>query len=65
MSNKTPEMDDFQKQFAKILGWSGNDDECRTCNKKVNTQTDFKDKLSLKEYSISGMCQECQDKIFG
>ena len=24
----------------------------------------FKDKLSEKEYRISGLCQECQDKIF-
>lgn len=24
----------------------------------------WKDKLSEKEYTISGMCQSCQDKIF-
>jgi len=26
--------------------------------------TPFRDNLSLKEYRISGLCQECQDKIF-
>jgi len=26
--------------------------------------TEFVDQLSRKEYSISGLCQECQDKIF-
>jgi len=26
--------------------------------------TPFRDNLSLKEYGISGLCQECQDKIF-
>ena len=26
---------------------------------------DFRDSLSKKEYTISGMCQECQDSIFG
>ena len=26
--------------------------------------TDFKDALSRKEFSISGLCQKCQDKIF-
>lgn len=25
----------------------------------------FRNKQSSKEYSISGLCQECQDKIFG
>lgn len=25
----------------------------------------FKDTLSLKEYRISGLCQKCQDHIFG
>lgn len=27
--------------------------------------TEFKDALSAKEYTISGLCQRCQDKIFG
>lgn len=25
----------------------------------------FRDSLSAREYKISGLCQECQDKIFG
>lgn len=25
----------------------------------------FRDELSAKEYYISGMCQRCQDKVFG
>jgi hypothetical protein len=35
---------------------------CVTCGKPV---TDFKDDLSSREYCISGMCQDCQDKTFG
>ena len=35
---------------------------CMTCS---GDATDFKDDLSRKEYSISGMCQACQDSIFG
>jgi len=35
---------------------------CMTCS---GDATDFKDDLSRKEYSISGMCQTCQDNIFG
>ena len=25
----------------------------------------FRDELSAKEFTISGLCQKCQDKIFG
>ena len=35
---------------------------CTWCGEKV---TGFKDEISLKEYNISGFCQECQDKTFG
>ena len=34
---------------------------CPTCGKPI---TLFRDALSLKEYHISGMCQECQDSVF-
>jgi hypothetical protein len=29
------------------------------------TLDEFRDEMSAKEYSISGMCQTCQDKTFG
>lgn len=34
---------------------------CIFCSKTVNEE-DFKDKLSKREYEISGFCQACQDK---
>lgn len=37
--------------------------KCPFCNKNIN-ENDFKDKLSRKEYEISGICQECQDDFF-
>ena len=27
--------------------------------------TEFEDEVSRKEYSISGLCQKCQNKVFG
>lgn len=30
-----------------------------------NEATSFRDALSAREFKISGMCQECQDKTFG
>jgi len=37
---------------------------CVCCDNKI-AETPFKDALSKKEYSISGMCQDCQDSVFG
>ena len=38
--------------------------QCVTCPNDINDM-DFRDELSVKEYGISGMCQECQDSVFG
>lgn len=35
---------------------------CRACHKPV---TGFKDRESAREYKITGLCQNCQDVIFG
>lgn len=32
------------------------------CGKPIG---EFRDELSRKEYTISGMCQSCQDELFG
>ena len=37
---------------------------CPACRKPIK-EGDFRDALSRKEYSISGLCQECQDSVFG
>ena len=35
------------------------------CVKCGEFKPEFRDELSLKEYRISGLCQGCQDGIFG
>ncbi|MEM3192824.1 MAG: hypothetical protein QW292_12240 [Candidatus Parvarchaeota archaeon] len=35
---------------------------CRFCGKSI---TKFRDEASEREYRLSGLCQECQDKMFG
>ena len=37
---------------------------CPFCKKSVSVR-DFRDIQSIKEFKISGLCQECQDEIFG
>lgn len=36
--------------------------KCILCGEDAGT---FRDKISEKEYGISGMCQSCQDDVFG
>ena len=36
---------------------------CPVCNNSVNLN-EFKDELSFKEFTMSGMCQACQDNFF-
>jgi hypothetical protein len=36
-------------------------DKCVVCK---GPATEFKDEISRKEFSISGLCQICQDKVF-
>ena len=38
-------------------------DSCATCGNKVS-QDDFVNDISRREYTISLMCQTCQDKVF-
>lgn len=37
---------------------------CTMCKKEIKEE-DFIDELSKKEYTISGLCQKCQDEFFG
>ena len=39
--------------------------QCVKCGFPHNLRSDFRDALSHKEYGISGLCQGCQDSIFG
>jgi hypothetical protein len=34
---------------------------CVECKTEIET---FRDKISMKEYGISGLCQSCQDDVF-
>ena len=65
-SKKAPGMDQFLDQFTKATfgrkrHGSIVEDICVCCGGPAK---EFKDTLSRKEYSISGMCQRCQDEVF-
>ena len=39
--------------------------QCVACESPRIRTVDFRDAISKKEYSISGLCQKCQDTVFG
>ena len=64
-SDKAPEMDAFiTSLFGVDRKESVANKTCATCGMDVELE-DFKDEISLKEFHISAMCQECQDGVFG
>ena len=65
--NKSDEMMEFldsitKKSIGRTLSESWDKKICVWCGKPA---IEFKDLLSVKKYTISGFCQECQDETFG
>jgi len=51
-------IDDFQYRTFGVTEHNC----CVSCKKQI---TGFRNPLSEKEFKISGLCQECQDSVFG
>lgn len=66
MSQPTEKANEINNMLYRIIGLdraeSISNDICVSCGGVV---AEFRDALSKKEYTISGLCQACQDKIFG
>ena len=62
-THKSPSLEDL---ISQLTGKSRPDTiragGCVTCD---TTKVEFKNKISEREYRISGMCQSCQDSVFG
>jgi len=39
--------------------------KCPSCRKEIRGREDFRNEISWREYHISGLCQKCQDGVFG
>lgn len=56
-------MTDWRDDLAvAMFGRERHGNVCVTCGGPVEG---FRDELSQREYGISGMCQNCQDSVFG
>jgi len=66
-SDKFSDMEGFLDELSALIhGNTRTDaigaDTCVSCGKGASL---FTDDLSKKEYGISGLCQACQDDVFG
>ena len=59
-----PELNPIAKKMFPEAQSRINAGKCPMCGAEINGADDFKDELSIREYGISGTCQECQDMIF-
>lgn len=59
---KSPEINEILKQLLGVDINAGISN--RTCVSCSMPAIQFKDEISAREFEISGLCQECQDKIF-
>ena len=59
-TKKAKGVEDFlESEFGRTTAIKA--DICAFCGEPA---LEFEDRLSEKEYSISGLCQRCQDKVF-
>jgi len=59
----------MNKDIMKAAGFGAEVEEvengkCPICHCKIKMK-DFKNEISKREFKISGLCQKCQDKVFG
>lgn len=62
MSNKSKEVKDVIESVFPGTKEAIEAKKCPICRQPIS---EFRDALSIKEYTISGMCQKCQDDTFG
>lgn len=39
--------------------------KCPSCGKEFDVTEEFRNEISMREFEISGLCQKCQDSVFG
>ncbi len=61
------ELEQFKEDSAMSLFGRSREiaTQCGQCVKCGTHELEFRDELSRKEHGISGLCQGCQDEIFG
>ena len=62
-SKKSPQIESLLSALTGVSRVGAvHEASCVTCGGEARI---FRDAISRKEYTISAMCQDCQDKVFG
>lgn len=51
-------LEEMDRERRKVIS------KCPMCGRDI-AMKDFRNVLSIREYKISGLCQKCQDDVFG
>lgn len=67
--NKSPSMRAYlnstaRKIYGRTISYALKHGICVSCSKNQHEQKGFDNLKSVREYKISGLCQECQDEVF-
>ena len=62
MSDKSDQVKEMIEHIFPGTAQAIADKRCPLCKQPI---TEFRSSKSIREYEISGMCQDCQDQIFG
>ena len=57
VSNPSTKLQELRREIKKQI-------QLRRCTWCQTSVKQFKDRISVKEYFVSGLCQSCQDKTF-
>lgn len=59
-------LNEYMELYTKVTGTEipprVSSTSCPTCNGEIG---EFRDEISVREHGISGLCQSCQDSVFG
>lgn len=64
-TEKAADIDNLLMSMGYDRRGSISENKCVFCAKPINPETEFRDECSRREFTISGICQKCQDKTFG
>lgn len=54
----------FKRGISRVKECTRPECKCPLCTEKVN-EGEFRSEAFIKEFKSSGLCQECQDTVFG
>jgi hypothetical protein len=64
-TEKAADIDNLLMNMGFDRMGSISENKCVFCAKPINPETEFPDEISKREFSISGICYTCQNKVFG